>query len=116
MSNKYHIENEKLTIGDRIALGILAPPISVLLAYSIYFIHKSTYTSILGKFLNWILIEFLFSFFIFTILLFIWAVAKPKSITRILSSARNKVIKWILAFYVIGALAGLLGLVLSFYF
>jgi hypothetical protein len=114
MSNNYHVENEKITIGDRIALGILAPPISVLLGYTILFLYKSNYTSILGIFLNWILIEFLFSFLIFTILLFIWAVAEPKFIARILSSARNKVIKWILVFYVVSGIAWLLVYTLTF--
>ena len=106
MKQDYSVAEEPQNKGDRILLAICAPLASAILGYLVFILHEERAVTPVGVALRWILLEFFSTCSLFSILIVIWAVARPCWIEEILTSTRNRLLRWIIGFTVIGLLGG----------
>jgi hypothetical protein len=96
----------RLTTGDRVLLGLFIPPIAGILASLIWILHRVEASSLTGQVLKWVLFEFLFLCFLFSTLLFVWVVARPRWIENLLAAVRDRLVKWLVVFLAVGFVGG----------
>lgn len=97
---------ERLTMGDRILMGLFIPPFAGILGYLVIIVHREAASTISGAALKWVLIEFFVLCFLFLVFLFVWVVARPRWIGTLLTSTRDRLAKWLVAFFAVSLVGG----------
>lgn len=89
VQNKPAIRN---SVTDRIVLLILSPIIAPILGVLVYFFHAWPVKDPVTTIVKYVLFDVFLSFLIFVLLCFAWAVAGPKRMNKLISSAYSKAI------------------------
>ena len=86
---------------DRILLALFIPLIVPILAWLTWYVHQIKTTKIESKIFVWVIADFFFASTVFALLLWIWAIFRPKVIGNLLVSSTKKVKRCIFSFYFI---------------